>query len=224
MSPSTQVATKCRSSVSREARAMIRIMFKRGVKAAVIAQRVSVATRTVYRVLSGASGGNDDENDWDHVSSAFAQEFPPPQVDSESSTDDETSPTPSPRPETRLLSFPSPPAIVQGFVPPEVSENERSIDSHAINTLRAATPNLPITSRYKHEPKSEDLRSFLKGLEHDLSYLVDILEAQGITSLSHLLAFAPWPERRLHQMFTDIPQITVPQRFILVHGLKNFAE
>ena len=68
------------------------------------------------------------------------------------------------------------------------------------------------------------MNTFLRNLEHDLSGLVDDLEAQGVGTIEHLLAFAPWSEERLHELFkATLPNITVPQRFILVYGLKKYA-
>ncbi|KAG6916455.1 hypothetical protein DXG01_006722 [Tephrocybe rancida] len=84
----------------------------------------------------------------------------------------------------------------------------------------------PIIIKVEDEPAPapplEDLKTFLKGLEHDMSGLAGDLEAQGLGTVAHLLAFSPWPEERLHDMFmAALPDITVPQRFMLVHGLKT---
>ncbi|KAG5339795.1 hypothetical protein C0989_003540 [Termitomyces sp. Mn162] len=98
---------------------------------------------------------------------------------------------------------------VRSFAPPEALA---PIDSRSTKTA-VEDRALPL-----------DLDTFLRDLEHDMSGLTADLEAQGVATIEHLLAFAPWSEERLHELFkATLPDITVPQRFMLVHGLKKYA-
>ncbi|KAF8066709.1 hypothetical protein FPV67DRAFT_1203315 [Lyophyllum atratum] len=73
------------------------------------------------------------------------------------------------------------------------------------------------------EPKS-DLYIFLKGLEHDLSGFTDALTKQQLGTTEKLFAIAGWPEERLHRVLIEsIPDLPVPQRFMLVLGMKKAA-
>ncbi|KAG6907988.1 hypothetical protein DXG01_006644 [Tephrocybe rancida] len=69
-----------------------------------------------------------------------------------------------------------------------------------------------------------DLATFLEGLEHDLDELLDTLQEQDLRTNEELFAFSHWPEERLHKMLKEtLPQITVLQRFMLIHGMKAYA-
>ncbi|KAG6908354.1 hypothetical protein DXG01_005172 [Tephrocybe rancida] len=69
-----------------------------------------------------------------------------------------------------------------------------------------------------------DLVTFLGSLEHDHGTLLGPLQVQDLGTSEKLFAFAHWPEEGLHALLqASLPEITVPQRFMLVHGLKAYA-
>lgn len=73
-----------------------------------------------------------------------------------------------------------------------------------------------------YEDTSTSITDFLSSLAHDLAWVREDLEKQDLGTMEKLLAVADWPEEDLHMMFKEaLPGITVPQRFILVKGLKK---
>ncbi|KAG6845220.1 hypothetical protein H0H93_016155 [Arthromyces matolae] len=100
-------------------------------------------------------------------------------------------------------------------------EQEQTIEAANLNRI---VINDPDKKDERNDPGPHDLVNFLRNLEHDLSHLATDLDRQGIKTLAHLVAFASWSEEKLHELFqATLPYLTVPQRFILVHGVKGRA-
>ncbi|KAG6908096.1 hypothetical protein DXG01_006187 [Tephrocybe rancida] len=88
--------------------------------------------------------------------------------------------------------------------PIEISDDEPEV------IMKEATP-----------PPSTELKDFLSSLEHDLSDLTEALEAQDIGTPEKLFAFCTWDKQDLLTLFKDaLPETTVPQRHMLVRGLR----
>ncbi|KAG5640695.1 hypothetical protein DXG03_007493, partial [Asterophora parasitica] len=52
----------------------------------------------------------------------------------------------------------------------------------------------------------------------------DVLVSQDLGTIEKLLALADWPAAELHQLFQEaLPRLTVPQRYILIKGMKKYA-
>ncbi|KAG6836046.1 hypothetical protein H0H93_011971 [Arthromyces matolae] len=254
MRHTTSSLPKCKARViTRQIRAKIRIMHKRGVKASAIARHVKASLSTVYNILKGRYGAEDEGDDRDEVDSAFLREFEPVE-DSEgmsssaqqSSSSGEMSPAcNATRPSStvrRKEDYPISPVL------PSIETIETGVSARQLQIVRQSESPLvelrktsePATPRPMTEtrptikvndtteplsqlvPGPHELVTFLTYLEHDLSELATDLERQGINTLAHLLAFASWSEEKLHELFkATLPYLTVPQRFILVHGVKE---
>ncbi|KAG5735231.1 hypothetical protein E4T56_gene15866 [Termitomyces sp. T112] len=200
--------------LTREERSMIRIMYNRGLRMTHIAQRIDVATSTVSNVVRGFTGQNDRGSDWDEKQSR--------------STQTKSLGSSAQNPPKRPWRLPPP----QPSRLPLVCKVEDEPCFAVLRTVRSFAPPealAPIDSRSTKTAVEDralplDLDTFLRDLEHDMSGLTADLEAQGVATIEHLLAFAPWSEERLHELFkATLPDITVPQRFMLVHGLKKYA-
>ncbi|KNZ72600.1 hypothetical protein J132_02602 [Termitomyces sp. J132] len=214
--------------LTREERSMIRIMYNRGLRMTHIAQRIDVATSTVSNVVRGFTGQNDRGSDWDEVSQAFMKEFLPKEAKQSRSTQTKSLGSSAQNPPKRPWRLPPP----QPSRLPLVCKVEDEPCFAVLRTVRSFAPPealAPIDSRSTKTAVEDralplDLDTFLRDLEHDMSGLTADLEAQGVATIEHLLAFAPWSEERLHELFkATLPDITVPQRFMLVHGLKKYA-
>ncbi|KAG6899691.1 hypothetical protein C0993_007891 [Termitomyces sp. T159_Od127] len=217
---------------------MIRIMYNRGMNADHIAQRLSTTHTSVTNVIRTMNGRNEKGEEWDEVSAALMKDISPAEV-KEPSTPQLQIPkpmmsAPSPKPVAARRSWPlstaasssrsSPtlrvddearPTLLRPFGSPMPSES-------SISDLETQRPSS--RASVEHLTTPPDLETFLSSLEHDMSELTSDLEAQGLETIEHLLAFAPWSEERLHELFkATLPDITVPQRFMLVHGLKKYA-
>ncbi|KNZ72601.1 hypothetical protein J132_02603 [Termitomyces sp. J132] len=233
-----------RRLLTREERAMIRIMYNRGMNADHIAQRLSTTHTSVTNVIRTITGRNDKGNEWDEVNTDFIKEFPPTDV-KESNIPEIQMPRPvmsipEPKPVATKRTWPLPTsARPSAWCPPHKrsSPTLRTDDeahSAMLPPFGSPTPEPSVTYTETQRTSSRanmervtmppDLETFLSNLEHDMSELIGDLEAQGLETIEHLLAFAPWPEERLHELFkATLPDITVPQRFMLVHGLKKYA-
>ncbi|KAG5339794.1 hypothetical protein C0989_003539 [Termitomyces sp. Mn162] len=207
-----------RRLLTREERAMIRIMYNRGMNADHIAQRLSTTHTSVTNVIRTITGRNDKGNEWDEVNTDFIKEFPPTDVRSSPTlrTDDEAHSAMLPP-----FGSPTPEPSVTYTETVRIGLLLRYFMTFISSTMQQRTSSRANMERVTMPP---DLETFLSNLEHDMSELIGDLEAQGLETIEHLLAFAPWPEERLHELFkATLPDITVPQRFMLVHGLKKYA-
>ncbi|KAG6895029.1 hypothetical protein C0992_003458 [Termitomyces sp. T32_za158] len=186
------------------------------------------------------TGQGEKEDEWNEISAAFIKDSS--LAEKESSTPQLQMPkpvmsTPVPKPIATKRTLPT-----NSTAPPSsCSSPTLRVDDEARPTLlRPFGSPLPIPSDSSmsdlqtQRPSSRasvedlmtppDLETFLGSLEHDMRELTSDLEAQGIETIEHLLAFAPWSEERLHELFkATLPDITIPQRFMLVHGLKKYA-
>ncbi|KAG5636577.1 hypothetical protein H0H81_007585 [Sphagnurus paluster] len=96
---------------------------------------------------------------------------------------------------------------------PVLLENNIESDKNMTEfvTAPSATQRLPTVSK------------FLADLEHDLSDAYELLRSEGFGTRDRLFVFAKWNEKDLHALFKEaLPRLTVPQRFILVKGLKKY--
>ncbi|KAG6883544.1 hypothetical protein C0993_005575, partial [Termitomyces sp. T159_Od127] len=193
-----------------------------GMNANHIAQRLSTAHTSVTNVIRTMNGRNEKGEEWDEVSAALMKDLSLPEF-KESSTPQLQMPKP-------MMSTPSPKTVAAKRLWPLPTAASSSRSSPTFGVDDDARPTLlrpfgsPIPTSVEHLTTPPDLETFLSRLEHDMSELTSDLEAQGLETIEHLLAFAPWSEERLHELFkATIPDITIPQRFMLVHGLKKYA-
>ncbi|KAG6895028.1 hypothetical protein C0992_003457 [Termitomyces sp. T32_za158] len=219
----TREVTACR--VNQEEQSTIQIMYNRGIRVSHIAQHLNVRATTVFNVLE------DQDYDLDEENPAFMEKI--------ILHGDKESCNPYTEPSRSSVSVFAqksaqrcPPAESSRSTPTYKMEDEcnyavprpvRSFAPSERSTPIESPRSTPILFGDRVSPLP-DLHTFLKNLEHDLSKLASDLEAQGIGTVERLLAFAPWSEERLHELFkATLPKITVPQRFILVHGVKKYA-
>ncbi|KAG6887815.1 hypothetical protein C0995_012465 [Termitomyces sp. Mi166 len=202
--------------LTREERAMIRIMYSRGVVMAHIARHINFGTAAVSNVVKGITGWDDRGDDWDEVSPAFMREFPLREA-KESQTKSSESP---------ISAYTRKSATPTTYLQIEDEASFFLLRPARFFTLKPPVPHdsqrlTPMTVVEDHASLPPDLFTFLQNLEHNMSELADDLEAQDLGIIEHL-AFAPWSEGRLQEMFkATLQYITVPRRFILVHALSK---
>ncbi|KAG6908098.1 hypothetical protein DXG01_006189 [Tephrocybe rancida] len=210
--------------LTRRERSSIRILHAYGLSKGQISRQVGRSTRSVSRVLDRETGKTDLGDDWDEVTEEFMKRYPPIAINNNIDV----------RPDTLNFS-----AKVSNLGSTSIPANLLSqiLERPAAQQPKIPNPTdgSPVEVIYISDdesddeikeapPTTSDIASYLKSLEHDLSGLLKELEAQDIGTSAKLFAFAQWPEDRLHALFkATLPSITVPQRFILVHGLKTYS-
>ncbi|KAG6916456.1 hypothetical protein DXG01_006723 [Tephrocybe rancida] len=202
------------SALSRVERSKIRIMSKYGLTRADIARRVGRSKRCVERVLQRVVYVADDErDDWDEVDLYFLRKYPPIQ-----SLNKRPAPPNTHRPRMARST--------ESSLTPEpntMSEEEARSTVNAKNSSSQAPE--PVIIKVEDDPLPlPELETFLVNLEHDLSGLLGALRANDLGTSEKLFAFASWSEQKLHRLFKEMfPQLTIPQRHMLVNGLKEYA-
>ncbi|KAG5728620.1 hypothetical protein E4T56_gene1999 [Termitomyces sp. T112] len=188
------------------ATSMIRIVYNREINVDHIAQRLSTTHTSVHNVARTIT---DKGGVWEST----------PEIQ-------------RPRPAVMAIPIPKPVAAKRTWLLPTSASSSRRFrpgDEARSSMIRPFGLPTPDSSVTYIEPQTTvamppDLGTFLRNLEHDMSSLTGDMEAQGFPTIEYLLAFAPWSEERLHELFkATLPNMTVPQRFILVNALKKYA-
>ncbi|KAG6916454.1 hypothetical protein DXG01_006721 [Tephrocybe rancida] len=202
--------------LTRSERAKIRILYQYGNSKAKIRGLIPCGSLAVTHVLSKITGRFDEGDEWDAVDEEFRKEYPPLQTVSNLHFCRLGSVLTLGQGENR--------DVVVAAAAPQSDKNE------VVDSLQADTEGEDSKEDFIEldtpEPSLKvlpELDVFLQSLEHDLSEFRDLLEAQGLGSTEKLFAFVSWSEEQLHVMFEEtFPQLTVPQRFMLVNGLKMY--
>ncbi|KAG6899692.1 hypothetical protein C0993_007892 [Termitomyces sp. T159_Od127] len=205
-------------------------MYNRGVKISHIAQHIDVRTTTVSNALEDITGRTDQEYNWDEVNSALIEGNLLREEES-CISETESSVSSVSLSARKSVKQSCPPRSSRSLPSYEIENDRRFVVPGPSRFSTQSQPPAPVISQRStliaHGDRASpppDLDTFLRNLEHNLSKLASDLEAQGIGTIERLLAFAPWSEERLHELFkATLPHITVPQRFILVHGVKKYA-
>ncbi|KAG6908091.1 hypothetical protein DXG01_006182 [Tephrocybe rancida] len=182
---------------------------------------------------------HDTEDDWDVVDEDFRKEYPPlqnnrntvPEVQScfPASISAQTAVTQLPVTTTTsasdviLASTSTTPHVTRAGRAVVIPTHKSAESSHQQDDpdLKGTSNGEPPQSAEEIEPLP-DLKTFLASLEHDLSMLLGPLDAQDLGTSEKLFALAHWPEKKLLAMLEmALPQATVPQRFMLVNGMKS---
>ncbi|KAG6908097.1 hypothetical protein DXG01_006188 [Tephrocybe rancida] len=187
-----------------------------------IARRIGCSSQTVANVLNKTTNGeNDKGSDWDEVGLEFMREY------------NLTRPVKGDDLEERQVHIPvaetssAPLSAIERDVTGARASQSRVIMGQKKN-VKDLQPSGPVITEVKAQPEKEvaslfpDLGCFLSNLEHDMSEFADALAAQGLGTSEKIFVFASWPEEKLHELFEEtLPRLTIPQRFMLVNGLKN---
>ncbi|KAF9463655.1 hypothetical protein BDZ94DRAFT_1258239 [Collybia nuda] len=234
-----------RPSLTRAERAKVRILDQHGVPRSIIATMLDRSTQTIVNTLRGRtkSYNHDEDDDYDHVDAAFTKQFPQlsaPHVKTQAGNrsysrevikrSDSVSLDRALRPIPQT--FPKRTGRLNRKLRTVSVNNQPTTSMRPENTQSISTldrPSEPVDPASNDDSGSLNdasgpgaVTEFLSCLAHDIAWVQKDLEKQDLGSMDKLLAIADWPEEDLHMMFREaLPDITVPQRFILVKGLKK---
>ncbi|KAF5369705.1 hypothetical protein D9615_010170 [Tricholomella constricta] len=240
---------KRRAPLTRRERAMIRILAQYHVNRLAIARRMDCSIVTVYNVLRRVTAVYDEGDEWDFVDQTFKKEYPPRNSQATSNRSGPSDAGISSSPSSPVISKKEKDTAQSAQSARSTASQVTLVDVNAAHALpetptkggksprgrtkadHGSSAQRPIlVDLDADESEVEELRApfpgmaeFLAGLEHDLSVLHRMLDAQDLGTTDKLFAFANWPEKDLHQMFREaLPHATVAQRYMLVKGVKKY--
>ncbi|KAG6827496.1 hypothetical protein H0H92_011549 [Tricholoma furcatifolium] len=222
-----------RKRTTKKDRAVIRILSRYGMSTKMIADRIGFTTATVMNVVKPSVYSEDKiSDDWNQVDDSFKEKYPPlalnfakvrlekhtktRRTSHKSKTSDKTQ---EKAPDVKTMPITPPPKSTSQPSPP-------SLPLPRFEEMRQRLLQKKKQAESSEEAKRRrpDLKTFLASREHDLSDALELLEAQDIGTSEKFFALAHWPEERLCDMFRHaFPELTVPQQYMLVSGMKEYA-